>query len=255
MAAPEILLIIGAGLLAGAVNAIAGGGSLVSFPALLAVGYPAVVANVTNGLSMWPGYASSTAGFRSELSGQRPRIIALGASASAGGVVGVILLLGLPSDVFDAVVPWCVLLASALLAVQPRLSAWIQRHDDEHLPPPAHRSLPLHLAMFAAGAYGAYFGGGLGVVLLGVLGIYLTEHLHVLIGLKNALSLLVASVAVCGFIGFAPVSWGAFVVLAPAAAVGGIAGARLAKVIPPAVLRWTIVALGAVVGIVMMVRS
>jgi len=251
MSVAQTLLLVGSGFVAGVVNAIAGGGSLVSFPALVAVGYPAVTANVTNNIAMWPGYASSVAGFRGELQGQRQRAIELGATAAAGGVLGAVLLLALPGSVFDAVVPWCVLLASALLAMQPRLSAWLRsrpvRAEREE-----HRSLGLHAALFAGGTYGSYFGGGLGVVLLGVLGLFIADHLHAIIGLKNVMSLVVATVGVVAFVAFAPVAWTAFAAVAPASFVGGFTGARMAKVIDPGVLRWAIVATGVAVGVTML---
>jgi len=254
MSAIEILFVGVAGFVAGTVNAIAGGGSLVSFPALLAVGYPAVTANVTNSVSMFPGYASSIAGFREELRGQRRTATELAVTASAGGVTGAVLLLALPSSVFDAIVPWCVLFASGLLAVQPRLSAWLRARPSRSLRA-EHRSTGLHAVLFVGGIYGAYFGGGLGVVLLGVLGLYLSNHLHTIIGLKNVLSFVVSIVSVVAFVAFAPIAWGAFAVVAPASFAGGLTGSRLAKVIPPAVLRWTIVATGVVVGAVMLVTG
>lgn len=250
----EALLVACAGFLGGAVNALAGGGSLISFPALVAVGYPAVTANVTNSLAMWPGYASSSVAFRSELSARRDELRALGITATLGGVAGSVLLLGLPSEVFDALVPWCVLLASLLLAVQPRLADLIRKRD-RHPDRASHRSPALHGALFVAGAYGAYFGGGLGVVLLGVLGLYLTEHLHVLMGMKNLLSLLVNTVAMVAFALFAPVSWVAFAVVAPAAFAGGFTGSRVAKRIPPRPLRIGIVVVGTAVGVTMLLRG
>ena len=254
MSPPEILLIAVAGFVAGTVNAIAGGGSLVSFPALLAVGFPAITANVTNSVSMFPGYASSIVGFRKELEGHRATVMSLAVTASGGGVAGAVLLLALPSGVFDAVVPWCVLFASGLLAAQRRLSARLSRtatRSDRA----EHQSVVLHLLLFVAGAYGAYFGGGLGVVLLGILGLYLTSHLHTVIGLKNVLSFVVSTVSVVAFVVFAPIAWSAFAVVAPASFVGGFAGSRLAKVIPPRVLRWTIVATGIAVGVVMLLNG
>lgn len=247
----EALVVVVAGFLGGAVNALAGGGSLISFPALVAVGYPAVTANVTNALAMWPGYVSSSVAFRSELRGQRDQLKALGITATLGGVAGAALLLGLPSDVFDAVVPWFVLFASLLLAVQPRLADLVRKRN-RRPDRASHRSPALHAAMFAASAYGSYFGGGLGVVLLGVLGLYLTDHLHVLMGMKNVLSLFVSSVAVLAFVVFAPVSWTAFALLAPAAFVGGYAGSLVAKQVPPNALRISIVLIGTAVGIVML---
>lgn len=254
MSTTEALLVVAAGFVAGMVNAIAGGGSLVSFPALLAVGYPAVTANVTNSLAMWPGYASSIAAFRGDLLGQRRRVVELAATASAGGAAGVVLLLALPSSVFDAVVPWCVLFASGLLAVQPRLSTWLRARPSQK-DREDHRALSLHVALFVSGIYGAYFGGGLGVVLLGLLGLYLNDHLHTIMGIKNVMSLVVSSVAAVAFVFFAPIAWTAFAVVAPASFVGGFAGARLAKLIPPDVLRITIVLTGVAVGIVMLIQG
>lgn len=251
MSPAEIAFVALAGFVAGTVNAIAGGGSLVSFPALLAVGYPAVTANVTNSVSMFPGYASSVVGFRADLHGQRRAAIELACTASAGGAAGAVLLLALPGDVFDAVVPWCVLFASGLLAAQRRLSAWL-RARSMGSQRAEHRSASLHGLLFVAGAYGTYFGGGLGVVLLGVLGLYLTSHLHTIIGLKNVLSFVVSIVSIVAFVAFAPIAWSAFAVVAPASFAGGFAGSRLARVIPSAVLRWTIVATGIVVGVAML---
>lgn len=254
MTLPEALVVAVAGFLGGAVNALAGGGSLISFPALVAVGYPAVTANVTNALAMWPGYASSSLAFRAELADQRAAMRSLGVTATVGGVAGTVLLLGLPSEVFDAVVPWFVLLASLLLGVQPRLADLVRRRS-RGSDRASHRTPALHAALFAAGAYGAYFGGGLGVVLLGVLGLYLTDHLHVLMGLKNVLSLFVSTVAVIAFVLFAPVAWGAFALVAPAAFAGGWAGSRVAKQIPPDVLRVAIVLVGTAVGVAMLLRG
>jgi len=254
MTVVEALLVVGAGLLGGSVNALAGGGSLISFPALVAVGYPAVTANVTNSIAMWPGYASSSLAFRKELSDQRQPLIALGLTSTVGGVAGSVALLGLPSEVFDALVPWFVLLASLLLAVQPRLADLIRRRNRRPERAP-HRSPVLHVALFLAGAYGAYFGGGLGVVLLGVLGLYLNDHLHVIMGMKNVISLLVSTVAVVAFVFFAPVSWAALALVAPAALVGGYLGSKAAKRVPPNALRLGIVAIGVVVGVVMLLSS
>jgi uncharacterized membrane protein YfcA len=174
--------------------------------------------------------------------------------ACAGAVCGVVLLLALPSSVFDAVVPWCVLFASCLLAAQPRLAAWLRsrpprdgRSDDQ--------AIGLHAALFVAGGYGAYFGGGLGVVLLGVLGVFLADHLHRVIGMKNVLSFLVNTVALVSFLAFAPIRWGVFVVVGPAALLGGLTGSRLTKLIPPAALRVGIVLTGLTVGIVLLLRG
>ena len=247
----DAVLLVAAGFLAGAVNAVAGGGSLLSFPALLAAGYPAVTANVTNTVALWPGYLSGIAGFRAELEGQAPRLRSGLVPAVLGAVVGVVLLLALPNDAFDAAVPWCVLFAAGLLAAQPRVSAWVRRRAAEG---EERRSLGLDVTLFLSAVYGAYFGGALGVVLLALLGVYLSDHLHRIIGLKNAFQFLINSVALVAFVAFAPVSWSAFAVVAPASLLGGFVGARVARRVPAAALRVTIVVVGTLVGIVLLVR-
>ena len=165
---PEQGIVLGvAGLLGGAVNSVAGGGSLISFPALLAVGYPSVTANVTNTVALFPGYLGATTAYRKELEGQRSRVVVLGASSIAGGVVGSALLLTTPGSVFKAVVPWLILLACALFGLQPLAT---RKLADRQVGSKGHRSPGLHAAIFLAAVYGAYFGAGLGIVLLAVLG-------------------------------------------------------------------------------------
>jgi hypothetical protein len=252
--AAQELLIAAAGFAAGAINAIAGGGSLVSFPALVAAGLPTLTANVTNTVSVWPGYVSGAAGLRGELVGQRARMRPLAITACAGSALGVVLLLALPSSVFDAVVPWFVIFASVTLAVQPRVAAWLRARPRRRGDRAEHHAVGLHASLVAAAAYGAYFGGGLGVILLGVLGLFLTDGLHRVIALKNVMSFVVNTVALIAFVAFAPVDWHAFVFVAPAAFAGGLAGARLARLVPPAILRGAIIATGFVVGVVLLVR-
>lgn len=254
---PEVVLLAMAGVVAGATNSVAGGGSLVSFPALLALGYAPLTANITNTVSMWPGYASGTLAFRPELRGQRHRLVGLGATVVAGAAVGAALLIVLPGSVFDVVVPWLVLASAGLLAVQPRVARRLRaravaRADAGR--PLRHLPVELHVALFAGAAYGAYFGGGLGVVLLAVLGSFLDDTLHRINGLKSALSLVINTVALGAFVVFGPVAWEAFAVLAPAALVGGTLGARVARRLPERGLRAAIVAVGVAVGLVLLVR-
>ena len=244
----EGLLLALAGLAAGFTNAVAGGGSLISFPALLAVGHDAVAANVTNTVSLWPGYLSGAAGYRDDLRAQRERVIALAGTGAAGGVVGTVLLLVAPPGVFDAVVPWLVLVAVVLLAVQPRVAAAVRRRSEGRDRAP-HTSVRLHLAIFAAATYGGYFGGGLGVIVLAVLGIFLPDDLTRLNGLKNALSLVVNTVALVGFALFGPVAWSAVAVVGPASLVGGVAGSRVARRVSATVLRRAVIVWGTIVAV------
>jgi uncharacterized membrane protein YfcA len=251
MSPVEAVALFLAGFGAGAVNAVAGGGSLISFPTLIATGLPALTANVTNTVAIWPGYLSGTLAFRPELEGQGVRLRSLGATCVVGAIGGAALLLLLPDRVFRDIVPWLVLLSSLLLAAQPRIAVWLRsRHDS----PKDHRSVWLHVSVLLAAAYGAYFGGGLGVILLAVLGIFLEDELHRVNALKSALSLVVNTVALVAFVTFGPVSWPAFAVLAPASFLGGTAGARLARRLDATILRAVIVALGLAVAAALLIR-
>ena len=244
-------MLAGAGFLAGSVNAVAGGGSLISFPAMLAVGYPALRSNVTNTVAIWPGYVGSTAAYRPELVGQRPRALVLGITSVAGAVLGSVILLTTPARVFRSIVPYLILLASALLAVQPLVTKAVRRLPGATT---EHRSGLLHVGIFLSGTYGAYFGGGLGVMLLGILGLFLEDHLQRINGLKTLLSLVINSVALLVFVLFGPVLWSVVLVVAPMSLLGGYVGAGLARRLGPVVLRTTVVVLGAAVGIVLLLR-
>ena len=243
----HILLLLVAGLAAGLVNGLAGGGTLLSFPALLAAGLGPVGANVTNTVALWPGYVSSTLAWRAELVRDRRRHAPLVLVAAAGAVLGTVLLLTAPARVFHAVVPYLVLGAALLLAAQPAISRALERRGGPDRPPP--RPAVTAVATFAASVYGAYFGGGLGIILLAVLALGMRSDLQRLSGLKALLALVINTVAVLGFVVFGPVHWVAVAVIAPASFLGGLLGARLARYLDPAVLRAAVVALGLGVGI------
>jgi uncharacterized protein len=247
----ELVLIAVAGFLAGGVNAVAGGGSLISFPALVAAGLPTLDANVTNTTAVWPGYLGSAAAYRSELRTQGPRLRALAVTAVLGAVAGSAILLAAPDAVFDAVVPFLVLAGSVLLALQPRIAKAVLARAEAG---GQGQTAQLHVAIFLAAVYGAYFGGGLGVILLAVLGIFVADHLQRLNGLKAAVSLLVNTVALVAFALFGPVDWGAVAIVAPASLLGGYVGGRLARRLSPDALRATIVVFGVVVAIWLALR-
>jgi uncharacterized membrane protein YfcA len=245
---PQLAFLAGAALLAGAINAIAGGGSLISFPALLAVGYPSVAANVTNLVALVPGYAGGTAAYREQLRGQGGRVRALGATSAVGAAAGTALLLNTSSASFDAVVPGLVLLACLLLAVQPVLTRVIAGRAGGRADP------TLHLFILAASVYGGYFGAGLGIMLLAVLAAALAEDLQRLNALKGALSLVVAVVSAVAVGLFGPVAWLPAGVMALASVAGGVAGARIAQRLPAGALRWGVVAYGVVLAVVLAAR-
>lgn len=242
----DALLLAGAGFLAGGVNAVAGGGSLISFPALLAVGYPSVTANVTNTVSVLPGYVGGVYGYRRELRGQGDMVRRLAPVSVLGAVVGSIILLTTSSDVFDVIVPFLVAAASVLLLAQPRIQRWVLGR------PPGGFSrsrAALASATFVAAVYGAYFGGGLGVVLLAVLGSFLAGDLQRTNALKSALTLAINLVAMVAFALFGPVEWTAVAIVAPASLIGGWCGAHVARRLPADVLRATVAGFGFIVAL------
>ncbi|WP_436793717.1 sulfite exporter TauE/SafE family protein [Actinospongicola halichondriae] len=250
MSVADAILIAVAGFLAGGVNAVAGGGSLISFPALVAIGLPTLDANVTNTTAVWPGYLGSAAAYREELSSQRERLRGLVVTSLLGGVIGSVILLAADDAVFDAVVPFLVLAGSLLLALQPRIGAFVTSRR----PSSRNAGMQLHIAVFLAAVYGAYFGGGLGVILLAVLGIYVADNLQRLNALKSALSLLVNTVALVAFALFGPVDWLAVAIVAPASLAGGYVGARMARRLSPEALRSTVVVFGVVVAVWLFLR-
>jgi uncharacterized protein len=247
MTAWHIAVLLVAGLAAGGVNAVAGGGTLLTFPALLAIGLTPVSANVTNTVAVWPGYLSSSVAFREQWK-DRPTLVRLSVAAALGGVVGTIVLLNTPAKVFEALVPWLVFAATGLIAAQPAISRRVATRRTAPVDP-HHVSPFLPLAIFAAAVYGAYFGGGLGIVLLAVLALAIPIDLGRLNVLKSYLQLTVNSVALIGFALFGPVSWLAALIVAPASFAGGIGGAKIAQRLDPKALRTAIVVFGLAVGL------
>lgn len=237
------------GLVAGAVNAVAGGGSLLLFPTLVAAGLPPLAANVTNATALWPGYLGAVAGYREQLRGSRRPALVLGTTALLGGGVGAALLLATGEGAFAALVPFLVVGAALLLAAQPRLSRAVQGGRG---PRGGLRSPLLHLAVLLAGVYGGYFGGLLGVLLLAVLAVLLGGPLPQLAALRSVLSLLVNTVALVAFAVLGPVDWSVVAVAAPTTLAGGWAGARVARRLPADALRWTVVVVGVLAGLALL---
>lgn len=240
------LAIFGAGLAAGSINTIVGSGSLITFPTLLAFGYPAVVANISNTVGVFPGSVSGAVGYRRELDGQRSRLVVLGLAGALGGLLGGVLLFVLPGHVFRSVVPVLILIACALMAAQPRLSAWLagRRGDGAVAIGPI-----LMVGVFATGVYGGYFGAAQGVILVALLGTFLCDDLQQANALKNVIAALVNGVAAILFIVVGHVAWAVAGILATGAVIGGQVGATLGRRIPARVLRYVIVVGGTVVGI------
>lgn len=248
MTPAHTLLVGGAGVLAGAVNAIAGGGTLISFPALLAAGLPAVQANTTSSVGLVAGYAGGSVAYRRELSGQRSRATGLLVAGVVGGVVGAVLLLATPGGSFRAVVPYLLLASCALLAVQPRVARALERRGRAA----DHPGWEAQLAIGVGAVYGTYFGAGLGVVMLAVLGLLVADDLQRLNALKGVLSLVINVVGALLFAVTGNVDWLAAAVLAVGAAVGAVAGVALARRLPAVWVRTAVVLTGLVVAIVLL---
>ncbi len=236
-----MLAVAGAGVVAGAINAIVGSGSLVTFPTLLAVGYPPVVANVSNTVGLVFGGVSGAWGYRRELRGQGRRVGWLAVGSATGALVGGILLLSLPSSVFDAVVPVLILLSVALMAFKPTPKHGAAR---DHLVPAAGGT-------FLTGIYGGYFGAAQGVILLSVLRLAFTDDLQRLNAVKNVLAGVANAVAAILFIAVADVAWEAAALIAGGSIVGAWAGARYGRRLPDAWLRRIVIAGGTIVAVIL----
>jgi uncharacterized membrane protein YfcA len=245
----EVAAILAAGMAAGAVNTIVGAGSLISFPTLVAFGYPALVANVSNTVGLVPGSLSGVLGYRRELAGQGSRVLRLGIAALLGGASGGVLLLVLPAAAFQRVVPWLILFACVLVAAQPRLSRALADRRPGSAPP----SPVLVVGVYLTGVYGGYFGAAQGVMLIALLGILLIDDLQRLNALKNVLQALVNAIAAVLFVILGPVAWAPALTLAVGAVIGGQVGARLGRRLPAGVLRVLILVVGTLVAVRMLI--
>jgi uncharacterized membrane protein YfcA len=241
------ILLAVAGIAAGSLNAVAGGGSLVSFPALLAAGLPGVAANVTNTVALSPGYAGGALAYRAELASDRTQVRKLVAASLIGAVLGSVLLLTTPASIFTALVPWLVLGATLLFTCQPWVSARVTAHLSTDGAPQTR--LIAQVGVLLASIYGACFGAGLGIMLLAVLGSLLNVELQRLNGLKNALSLTINSLAMLVFVAFGPVRWLPVLIMAVMSLAGGFLGASAARRVSPRILRGAVIIFGTAVGL------
>src|SRR5512143_3332092 len=253
----DILQYVLAGLAAvaaGLVNALAGGGTLITFPTLTALGLPAVAANVTNTVAVAPGHLGATLAQKRDLAGQRTRVFRLVPAALFGGLVGGLLLLYTSERVFRRLVPFLILLASALLAVQEPVRAWLLRRLGRGSRHASHEALAV-LPVFAESIYGGYFGAGLSVIVLAALGLLVEDSLTRLNAAKQAVGFAANTAAAALFLFSGQVHWPLAVVMAAGAILGGVLGGRLAGRVRPATLRAVVVTIGLLVGIVYLVRG
>jgi uncharacterized protein len=230
-----------AGMLAGTINAVVGSGTLITFPVLLAFGYPAVTANVSNGLGLVPGSLSGAYGYRRELEGQRSRLVKFGIASALGAVCGAVLLLKLPANTFQAVVPILIVIALVLVVIQPWLARKLAARKPDR---PSDGGFVLLIGIFGTGVYGGYFGAAQGVIAIGLMGVLLSEPMQRINGAKNVLTALANLVSGIVFIFFAHVAWLAVLLIAVGSMVGGLIGARIGRKLPPIALRAVIVLVG-----------
>jgi uncharacterized protein len=248
----EHLAIVGTGLVAGVMTSTVGVASLLSFPVLVALGLPPVVANASNTVGMMPAGLTGSFGYRAELR-EHPRVTtAVITTCAAGAVLGAALLLALPPGVFEAVVPWLILGTCLLVGAQPRISRWLRRtHDDT---PAAHVRLSPVTTFFSTlvGVYGGYFGAGAGVMMMAVLGLGTNVEFRVVNALKTLAVLASNLVATLVFVGVAELDWTAILLLAAGSTVGGYVGARVGRRLNPDALRALVVLVGVTAGLRML---
>ena len=278
----QALAIFAAGLAAGTINAVVGSGTLITFPTLLAFGYPPVLANVSNNVGLVPGVASGVHGYRAELVGQRRRVIRLGSASVCGGLVGAILLLVLPAGAFKEIVPALIGIALLMIIFQPRLARWMAARQVARAAARAEEpdrdggaggmggaggtgavrvAVPvtqaqepavqiggpvLWVLVFLSGVYGGYFGAAQGVLLIGLMGVAFTDTMQRINAVKNVMAGLVNGVAALVFVAATHIDWGAAGLIAGGAILGGQLGARIGRKLPPWGLRLLIICVGVV---------
>ncbi|MGA5900418.1 sulfite exporter TauE/SafE family protein [Streptomyces venetus] len=241
----EMVAVFGAGAGAGAVNAVVGSGTLITFPVLLATGLPPVTATVSNGLGLVPGSISAIIGYREELKGQRRRVLWFGTGAVLGGLTGAVLLLTLPASAFERIVPALVGIALVLVACQPLIAARVRRRRREGGSVHRDGGPLLFTGLTLASVYGGYFSAAQGIIYVSLMGMLLDDTLQRLNAVKNVLAAVVNTVAAVLFLFWADFDWTAVVLIAAGSALGGLVGARTGRRFSPAVLRTLIVSVGA----------
>ena len=242
--------VLAAGLAAGAINAVAGSGTLVTFPTLVAIGYQPLLANVSNTVGLVPGSAAALWSYRPELREMRERLIRFVPVSVFGAITGGVLLLTAPASAFKAVVPFLIGGALLLVLLQPYVSKVLARRQAQG--PPRDRTGLMLAAVFGVGVYGGYFGAAQGIMLIGLLGTMLPDDMQRLNALKNAMALAANATAALLFVTVHHIDWAVAGLIAVGSMIGGLIGGRYARRLSPAALRGIIVTIG-VVAIVRLV--
>ena len=257
MAITQLALVVVAALIGGVMNSIAGGGTLLTFPALIALGVPAINANATSTVALWPGALGSMWGYRGELVGARRWAIGFALPSLVGGAVGALLLMWTPAERFAALVPWLVLGATLLFSIQRPVMRWFVEHRKREIetdavitgrwPPPS-----ILMYQFLVAIYGGYFGAGVGILMLAALGFMGLGNIHRMNGLKNWGGLCINLVAVAIFTASGIVNWPVAIAMAVGAMLGGWGGSRTAQKVPQQVVRSAVVAIGLISGVLLL---
>lgn len=252
MSLPEMIVLACAAVVAGVINAVAGGGTLISFPAAVAVGLSPLVANATNAVALTPGSIASAFAYRRELGQDRAVVRLFLPAAAAGAAVGSILLLVTPQRVFDAIVPLLVLFATALLFAQNLRRAKVPLEGAEWRVP--QRPVVALLVQFLVGVYGGYFGAGMGIMMLAILTQMGGADIHRMNGVKTVLGAAINAIASVAFVIAGAIDYRAAAVMAVGAIGGGFVGAGAARRVKPVIVRWGVVGIGLVLTVILAYR-
>ncbi len=249
----QIALLVGASILAGAINAVAGGGSFISFPALLFAGIPAISANATNTAALWPGYAASMGAYRRELMRQRSTTISFSIVSVIGGLLGALLLLRSSDALFERLIPYLMLLATVVFAASPYIQRFARRAGGDTVQSPARRVFVMTLYLLIA-IYGGFFGAGLGILTLAVLALLGQTDIHEMNALKTLQSTLINGVALVAFVVGGVIAWPPAIVMAVGSIIGGYGGAAIARRVPAIWVRRLVIAISVILTLWFFVR-
>lgn len=248
----HFLLLFLAAFVAGAVNSVAGGGTLLTFPALLSVGIPPIAANATSTVALVPGSLAAFYGYRDEMQGSRREIVWFAVPSLVGGVIGALFVDRVGDRAFARAVPWLIFTATALFALQPLVKRWVERAG----PSSPSRRLPFTVAFqLLVAVYGGFFGAGIGILMLAALGFLGVRGIHRMNGVKNFAAVCINGVAAVTFIALGRVVWSHAAVMAVGAIAGGVGGAGVARRLGEANVRRLVIAIGVAIGLLMLVRG
>lgn len=253
---PHVLLLLAVAFAAGVINSVAGGGTLLTFPLLIALGLDPKIANATSTVALWPALAGGLFGYRREMANTRDLLWRLGLASVAGGGIGAWLLIRTPSQTFARLVPFLILFATILFMLQEPINRWVRVGE---LQPDEERRRRWWAGaiffQFCSAIYGGYFGAGNGIMMLAAMGLLGLTDIHRANGLKNFLGLMLNFVAILAFAASGMVHWGVALVMAVGAVAGGYFGASAARYVGRTVVRRAVVVIGFVIGAVMLWRT